>query len=116
MTMLSNSLEIDFHTKDNVSVRFPTVNFLDPQSLQSWLEARKIALDAGLRFQIRIMLYISYFLVLTASLFAFIFLHEYGFISKGIMSTEAWILLRIYTSLLTIACFAILLPSSYTNT
>ena len=29
MTMLSNSLELFFHTKDSVSVRFPQINILD---------------------------------------------------------------------------------------
>ena len=47
MMSLTNSLEIDFFAKNHVSIRLPTVNFLDPKSLQSWLEARKIALDVG---------------------------------------------------------------------
>ena len=54
MAKLSESLEFDFHNKDPISVRLPTINFLDTQSLLSWLEARKITLELGSRFELRI--------------------------------------------------------------
>ena len=54
MVKLSNSLELDFHTKNSITVRLPTINFFDTESLLSWLEARKLVLEIGNRFQIRI--------------------------------------------------------------
>ena len=47
---LSNSLELDFHIKDPITVRLPTINFLDSNSILAWLEARKIVLELGNRF------------------------------------------------------------------
>merc|ERR1719273_772179 len=38
MQKLSQSLEFDFHSKDIISVRMLTINFLDTQSLLSWLK------------------------------------------------------------------------------
>ena len=50
MEGLTSALELDFHTKNSVSVRFPTINFLDPNSMITWLEARKLVLETGSRF------------------------------------------------------------------
>ena len=50
MRQASYALELDFHSKDEVSVRMPTINFLDRESLLSWLEARKLILETGSRF------------------------------------------------------------------
>ena len=115
MTSLSNCLEIDFHKKDSVSIRLPTINFFDPQSLQSWLEARKIVLDIGQRFQIRMMWYVSLFIILAAIMLTFIFAAEMGFIDKDLLNTEQWILFWVYAAILTLSCFIILLPYSYIN-
>ena len=115
MKSLSNSLEIDFNKKDSVSIRLPTINFFDPQSLQSWLEARKVVLDIGSRFQIRMMFYVSTCIIIAALMIALIFAVEMGFIHKELMNTEQWILFWVNTAILTLACFTILLPSSYIN-
>ena len=50
MQKISNALELDLYTKDKVTVRMPTLNFLDTQSLLTWLEARKLVLETGNRF------------------------------------------------------------------
>ena len=54
MRKVSQSIELNFHTKDKVEVRMPTLNFMDTQSLMTWLEARKLVLTTGVRFQLRI--------------------------------------------------------------
>ena len=54
MRQVTGSLELSFHTKDKTAIRMPTVNFMDTQSLLSWLETRKLVLDTGERFQVRI--------------------------------------------------------------
>ena len=87
MKSLSNCLEIDFHKKDSVSIRLPSINFFDQQSLQSWLEARKVVLDIGSRFQIRMMWSVSTFIIIAGLMLAFIFAAEMGFIHKEPMNT-----------------------------
>ena len=81
MEGLSSSLELDFHKKDTISVRFPTINFLDPQTLHSWVEARKLTLSIGARFTIRMQIYISIYLLLTAFTIGFLFSLGFGFIN-----------------------------------
>ena len=50
MMHLTQSLELFFYDKKSISVRFPTINFLDTETLLSWLDARRVALDIGVRF------------------------------------------------------------------
>ena len=40
--------------KSKVSYKYPTINFFDPDSLSTWLEARKIAQEMGMRFNSRL--------------------------------------------------------------
>ena len=47
MSMLSSSLELEFIKKNAITVRMPTINFLCPETLLVWIEARKIVLDVG---------------------------------------------------------------------
>jgi len=54
MSWISNALEINFVEKNSMTIRMPTVNFMDKQSLLTWLEARKVALEVGPRYQNRI--------------------------------------------------------------
>lgn len=54
MKWISNSLEITFIEKDPTTLRIPTFNFMDKQSLLTWLEARKVALEVGARYQRRV--------------------------------------------------------------
>ena len=81
MERLSSSLELDFHKKCSISVRLPTINFLDPQTLHSWVEARKLTLSIGARFSIRMQIYISIYLLLTAFTIGFLFALGFGFIN-----------------------------------
>ena len=73
MKMLSNSLELSIYTKDAISVRFPTLNFFDTQSILTLLEARKVVLEIGNRFQIRIVIFMSYFLAILIGTLCFMF-------------------------------------------
>ena len=53
MKQASKALET-VHQKDPVSIKMPIINFLDRKSIISWLEARKMILETGARFQTRI--------------------------------------------------------------
>ena len=68
MEKLSNSLENDFFMKDSITVRLPTINMLDPQTLLSWQQARRLILQLGSQWQDRMQLYFSFNLVVTAFL------------------------------------------------
>ena len=87
MQKLSHSLEFDFHCKDNISVRMPTINFLDTQSLLSWLKARKLTLELGSRFQMRVQLYISYYILIDAIMLVLLFGLGSGFIDSNVLSS-----------------------------
>ena len=115
MEKLSNSLEFDFHKKNSITVRLPTINFLDPRSLLTWLEARKVVLELGARFQKRVHIYTTYWLVITASLLFLLFAVINGYVDHTILSTQQWIVIGIHATFLTIVCTAILLPTSYVN-
>lgn len=54
MKWISGALEINFIDKNPTTIRMPTVNFMDRQSLLTWLEARKVALEVGARYQRRV--------------------------------------------------------------
>ena len=115
MEKLSQSLEFDFHRKNSISVRLPTINFLDIQTLLSWLEARRLTLELGNRFQTRIQLYISYYIVLDALMLVLLFALGSKLISGDIMSTKAWIVFSLNAIFLTTSLLAVLLPYSYIN-
>lgn len=115
MRYVSGSLELDFHTKDKTGIRFPTLNFMDTQSLLTWLETRKMILEMGERFQTRIQLYISYFMSLCALLLTFVFAVLSGAVSKDALSTEQWISFSVYSGVLFVTLLCIMLPTSYLN-
>ena len=115
MAMLSNSLELSIYAKDSVTVRFPTLNFLCPQSVLSLLEARKVVLEIGSRFQIRIYIYMSALLGITVALMTYLFGMGSGLISQDLMETNFFIPIVVHTAFLGVSCLAMLLPLSFIN-
>lgn len=116
MRLLSSALEIDFHTKNKTSIRMPSLNFMDTKSLLTWLEARKLVLETGNRFQIRIQYHVSYFLLVVSAQLALIFAVLGTFIPSDILTMEQWISFTITAAFLFIFAMMILLPTSYLNT
>ena len=51
---------------------------MDKESLLSWLEARRLVLEIGGRFQVRIQYYSSYFLIIFIVMTIFIFMAASG--------------------------------------
>ena len=102
-------------TKNAISVFLPTINFLEPESLQAWLQARKLTLDLGYRFQMRIQLFFTGMLILVGCSIALLFAVGSGFVDHSIMSSHSWIVLGIETGFLAFMCLLILLPLSYIN-
>ena len=115
MQRLSQSLEFDFHKKDSISIRLPVINFLESKSLLSWLAARKIMLDMGFRFELRVQAFISFYIIADAIMLLLLFALGSGFTSGDFMSTKAWIILAVHASILTTLLLIVMLPSSYIN-
>ena len=115
MRKVSGAIELDFHTKDNVNVRMPTLNFLDPMSLLTWLETRKLVLDTGIRFQIRIQYYVTFYLCINALQVFLVFLVASGLVSYKIFTIEQWVLFLSLTIFLFVFLLMILLSTAYLN-
>jgi hypothetical protein len=51
---LTEMLEVDVNRKSTVGIRLGSLNFVDPSSLLSWMEMRRMIFDVGKRFFIRL--------------------------------------------------------------
>jgi hypothetical protein len=51
---LTEMLEVDLHRKSIVGIKLCSLNFVDPASLLTWMELRKMIFDVGKRFFIRL--------------------------------------------------------------
>jgi hypothetical protein len=54
MERMSQVLDLSFHAKDEITIRLPVFNLVDPESIVTWIELRKLILQTGSRFQVRI--------------------------------------------------------------
>ena len=89
MKQASSALELDFYTKDKISLRMPVLNFMDKESILTWLEARELILEVGSRFQIRMQTYVTYFLILMIAQLLFIFAVASGLgVKPDVMTIE----------------------------
>ena len=52
--LLTGMLEVDINRKKSVEARMLSINFMDPPSLLTWLELRRLVQQVGLRFYLRI--------------------------------------------------------------
>ena len=51
---LTEMLEVDLNRKTTVGIKLCSLNFVDPSSLLTWMELRKMVFDVGKRFYIRL--------------------------------------------------------------
>jgi hypothetical protein len=51
---LTEMLEVDLNRKSTVGIKLCSLNFVDPASLLTWMELRKMIFDVGKRFYIRL--------------------------------------------------------------
>jgi hypothetical protein len=47
-------LEVDLNRKTTVGIKLCSLNFVDPSSLLTWMELRRMVFDVGKRFYIRL--------------------------------------------------------------
>lgn len=114
MQLLSQALEINFQEKNGENIRLPTLNFIDPKTMTAWLEARKLVLDIGSRFIVRIQYYMSTYFAIAGLGTLFVI----GYILKYIqieISLEVWICLGTILVVLDVYVLLVLWPYSYVN-
>jgi hypothetical protein len=114
MQLLSSSLKVNFQEKDAVTLRLPTLNFIDPKTMTAWLEARKLVLDIGSRFIQRIQFYLATYLAIAVIGTLFIIIDLTRFIELN-LSTEVWICVVTLIGVLDVYLLTILYPYSYVN-
>ena len=114
MRLLSESLEINFQSKNGENIRLPSINFIDPKSMTAWMEARKIVLDTGSRFIYRIQYYLSTYMVIAALGTGFCIAYMMGYI-KIKLSLELWICIITVLAVLDVYVLLVLWPYSYVN-
>ena len=115
MRQLSKSLE-SLNSKSGVDLKLPIINFMDKESLLSWLEARRLVLEIGGRFQVRIQYYSSYFLIIFIMMTVFIFMAASGLgIDMSYLTIPKWALFGTMYAYLTVFVIMILLPNAYLN-
>lgn len=51
---LTEMLEVDLNRKSTIGIKLCSLNFVDPASLLTWMEIRKMIFDVGKRFYIRL--------------------------------------------------------------
>ena len=98
MNELTNALQLDFEIKDATSIRYPTINFCDAESLATWLEARKIVALIGARFAKRIHCLTLCFVILTIALLSMCIAYLAGYFPEGSYMEANVVQLFFYTA------------------
>ena len=115
MRQVSKGLE-GFNQKRGVDIKMPVINFLDRESLLSWLEARRLVLEIGARFQTRIQYYTSFFLVIFIAQTIFIFAVASGLgLSFSIFTLPQWAFFATIYTFFVVFIFMVLVPNAYLN-
>ena len=83
MNELTNALQLDFEIKDATSIRYPTINFCDAESLATWLEGRKIVAMIGARFAYRVHAQTLCFVILSTGLSTMCIAYLAGYFPEG---------------------------------
>ena len=94
---LTNALVLDFEAKDAASIRYPTINFCDAQSLATWIEARRLALALGQRYALRVHCLTVSFLVLSIVFLSGFIIWIAGYLPEGLLNVPHVIQLCLYT-------------------
>ena len=118
MQALSNALIVDFEVKDANHVSYPTINFCDTTSLNTWLEARRLGFKIGERFTRRVHIYTAIWLILSLSFLGFCVLWVGGYLPVEVQKEMTFahiVSVLVWTFILNIFSLRMLLPVSYLN-
>ena len=115
MQLLSSALCINLQRKNKITIRLPTINFIDPASITSWVEARTLVLDLGIRFTIRVQYYMSVFISVTAIGILYGLATGAGYINWKYLSIKQWICAGSEVFVLSCLCLMTMWSYSYVN-
>ena len=115
MQLLSSALCINLQRKNKITIRLPTINFIDPASITSWVEARTLVLDLGSRFTIRVQYYMSIFISVTAIGILYGLATGAGYINWKYLSIKQWICAGSEVFVLSCLCLMTMWSYSYVN-
>lgn len=90
------------------------MNFMEPKTMTAWIEARKLILDIGSRFIVRIQYYLSTYLAIAGLGSLFVVGYLSGYIKVKI-SLEVWICVGTILAVLDVYVLLVLWPYSYVN-
>ena len=96
-------------------MRLPTINFIDTASMTSWIEARKMVLDLGSRFTIRVQYYMSVFIVVAGAGILYALAAGSGYVNWKYLTIKQWICSGTYLLVLSCLCLNVMWPYSYVN-
>lgn len=115
MLRLSQALNLNFHQKDPITIRLPVINIIDPKSVMTWLEIRKIVVNTGSRFVIRIEIYTAVFTAVTVFLDFILFCTLSYIIPVETFHPISWIYIICYAVVLSNILLGIMFPLSNIN-
>jgi len=116
MTLLNEMLDIDINRKSTFGIRLCSLNFVDPASLLSWMQMRRMVIDVGKRFSVRLEGDILAFIVANVIEFILIILKIYDVLDLAPLILEYHYYLMAYHLFLTgIWAFRILWAAAYIN-
>ena len=115
MKRLSQVIDLYFHSKDSVTIRLPVINIVDPTSIMTWMEIRRLVIHTGSRFQIRIQIYTSMYIALMFILDVILFGAASLVISLDTFHPITWMYIITYAVVFTSYMLGIMYPLAYIN-
>jgi hypothetical protein len=106
MRRLTELVSFNNYRKDHDSIMNPLFNFLDPTTLLTWLDLRRLAKDYGYQYKVRIEAFMSCFFAMIALGWSYIVAYLFDYAQMDLTFAD-WI------QLLTILCFYTVLCLQY---
>ena len=98
------------------SIKYPTIDFFDPNSLATWLEARKIAQEMGMRFNSRLDHVTGIYIITSAILMSLTLLYLGGYAPfLDYLPVEQLIQVFVITFVMHVHCFRMIIPIALIN-
>jgi len=116
LTQLTYCIEFNVFKKNYGSLINPLFNFMDPNSLLTWLDMRNLIKDVGYKFHIRIYIYGTAFAIFVGVNVSFLVLYFYGYPIMYLPTHTDFFLSQILIVIvMTIVLACQLVPLSYIN-
>ena len=115
MKRLSQVIDLYFHNKDAITIRLPVFNIVDPKTIMTWLEIRKLVINTGSRFAIRIQIYTTFYMLIFFVLDLILFSVASLVLSLDAFHPIIWFHICANAFVITSFMLGIMYPLSYIN-